>query len=57
MLSNSPNGFQNSCGIETGLFDFDKITATILKIKFEKLKPRIKHYRNYKTKTLSNDKF
>ena len=41
MLTNSPNSFKNSCIIETGLSDFHKITATVLKIKFEKLKPRI----------------
>ena len=41
MLTNSPNSFQNSCAIKTGLSDIDKITATILKTKFEKLKPRI----------------
>ena len=57
MLTNSPNSFKNSCAIETGLSDFHKITETILKIKSEKLKPRIEHYKDYKTKTLSNDKF
>ena len=57
MLLSSSNSFQNSCAINTGLSDFHKITATILKIKFEKLKPRILHYRNYKTKTLPNYKF
>ena len=31
MLTNSPNSFQNSCAIETGLSDFHKITAIILK--------------------------
>ena len=41
MLTNSPNSFQNSCAIETGLSDFHKRTATVLEIKFEKLKPRI----------------
>ena len=41
MLTNSPNSFQNSCAIVTGLSDFHKITATTLKIKLEKLKPRI----------------
>ena len=57
MLTNSPNSFKNSCAIETGLSDFHKITETILKIKSEKLKPRIEHYKDYKTKTFSNDKF
>ena len=41
MLTNSPNSFQSSCTIKTGLSDFHKINATILKIKFEKLEPRI----------------
>ena len=41
MLTNPPDNFQNSCAIETGLSDFHKITATTLKIKLEKLKPRI----------------
>ena len=39
MFTDSPNSFKNSCIIETGLSDFHKITATVLKIKFEKLKP------------------
>ena len=57
MLTNSPNSFKNSCAIENGLSDFHKINETILKTKSEKPKPRIEHYEEYKTKTLSNDKF
>ena len=57
MLTNSPKSFQNLCAIKTGLFDFHKITATILKIKSENLKPRIKHYKDYRSKTLSNYEF
>ena len=41
MFTDSPNSFKNSCIIETGLSDFHKKTATVLKIKFEKLKPRM----------------
>ena len=41
MLTNPLDNFQNSCAIETGLSDFHKITATTLKIKLEKLKPRM----------------
>ena len=40
MLTNSPNGFQNLRAIETGLSDFHKMTATVMKMKFEKLKLR-----------------
>ena len=57
MLTNSSNSFQNSCAIESVLFDFHKITETILKIKFQKLKRRTEHYKDYETKTLSNDNF
>ena len=52
-----PNSFQNSFVIETGLCDFHKLTATISKTKSEKLKPRIEYYKDYKTKTFTNNKF
>ena len=32
--------------IETGLSDFLKVTVTVMKTTFEKLKPNIKHYRD-----------
>ena len=48
ILTNSPYSFQNSCVIETGLSDFDKMTVTVTKTSYEKLKPRIINYRNYK---------
>ena len=57
ILTNSPNSFKNSFAMGTALSDFHKITDTILKIRSEKLKPRIEHYQDYKTKSLSNDKF
>ena len=57
MLTNSPNSYQNSCAIETGLSDFHKTTATVMKMKFKKLKPRIEHHRDYKAQTFSNAKF
>ena len=53
MLKNSPNSFQNSFAIETGLSQFHKMTTTVMKMKFKKLKLRIEHYRDYKTKTFS----
>ena len=31
MLTNSVHSFQNSCAPETGLYDFDKMTGTVLK--------------------------
>ena len=31
MLTNSVPNFQNSCALETGLYDFDKMTVTVFK--------------------------
>ena len=55
ILTNNPNSFQNSGVIETGLSDFHKMTVTVVKTTFEKLKPKIIHCKDY-TK-FSNDKF
>ena len=41
--------------IEAGLSDFHKMTVTVMKTTFEKLKPNIIHYRDYRK--FSNDKF
>ena len=41
--------------IETSLSDFHKMTVTVMKTTFGKLKPNIIHYRDYRK--LSNDKF
>ena len=41
--------------IKTGLSDFHKMTVTVMKTTFEKLKPNIIHYRGYRK--FSNDKF
>ena len=41
--------------METGLFDFRKMTVTVLKTKLKRLKPKIIHCRDYKT--FSNDSF
>ena len=49
MLTNS-RSFQNSLNIETGLSDFHKMTLTVLKTIFPKVKPEIILYRNYKKK-------
>ena len=55
ILTNNPNSFQNSGVIETGLSDFHKMTVTVMKTTFEKLKPNIIHYRDYRK--FSNNKF
>ena len=44
----SPLGFQSSGGIETGLSDFHKMAVTVMKITFQKLDPKIVHYRDYR---------
>ena len=55
ILTNNPNSFQNSKVIETGLSDFHKMMVTVMKTTFEKLKPNIIHYRDYRK--FSNNKF
>ena len=47
LFLNSPRGFQNSTVFETGLSDFFKLTTTVLKQYFPKLKPKVKNYRDY----------
>ena len=49
MLTNSPRSFQGSCAVETGLSDFHRMTVTIMKTCFRKLKPCVVIYRNYNT--------
>ena len=55
MLTNSPYSFRHSCVIETDMSDFHKMIVSVLKTIFQKLKPKIVHYRGY-TK-FSNDDF
>ena len=45
ILTNHPKSFQDSGVYETGLFDFHKLTFTVLKTYFQKAKPRIIKYR------------
>ena len=33
--------------METGLSDFHKMTVTVMRTNFEKLKPRVSHFRNW----------
>ena len=49
ILTNSPRGFQNSSVFETGLSDFHKLTITVLKQYFPKLKPKVVNYRDYRS--------
>ena len=46
-LTNSPNSFQNSGVVETGLSDFYKMIVTVMKTPFQMLPPKIRHYRDY----------
>ena len=55
ILTNNYNNFQNPGLIETGVSDFHKMTVTIMKTTFEKLKPNIIHYRD--CRKFSNDQF
>ena len=48
ILTNRPNLFYHSKVIETGLSDFHKLVASVLKIELKKQKPKIVFYRNYK---------
>ena len=48
ILTNHPKCFQNSGVYETGISDFHKLTFTVLKTYFQKAKPRIIKYRDYK---------
>ena len=47
-LTNSPQSFQNTITISTGLSDFHKMIITVLKSSFIKLKAREMYYRDYK---------
>ena len=49
ILTNKPSYFQTTTAVETGISDFHKFTLTIIKSTLHKLKPKIFHYRNYKT--------
>ena len=47
MLTNRARCFQNSVTIETGISDHHKMTITVFKTYFKKIKPMIIKYRNY----------
>ena len=48
ILTNRPSYFQHSEVFETNLSDFHLLTATELKMNFQKQKPQIIAYRDYK---------
>ena len=48
ILTNLPNSFQHTQTVETGLSDIHKLTLTVLKTHFPRLKPNIVNYRDYK---------
>ena len=47
ILTNNLRNFQNSCVIETSLSNYHKMTVTVLRMQFRKLKPRVLFYRDY----------
>ena len=49
ILTNRPRSFHRSHIIDTGLSDFHKMTATVMKIFFKIQGPRVLHYRDYKS--------
>ena len=49
ILTNNRCSAQNSCVIETGLSDFHRILVTVMKTSFERLKPKVINYRDYKS--------
>ena len=48
ILTNRCKYFHSSCTIETGLSDHHKMTITVLKTYYKKLKPAVISYRSYK---------
>ena len=54
LLTNGPKSFQN-WSVGTGLSDFHKMTVTVIKTTFEKLKPRVSYFRNWNE--FCNEKF
>ena len=49
ILRNKSLNFQNSCVTETGLSNFHRMVVTVMKASFERLKLRVKSYRDYKS--------
>ena len=47
-LTNCPKRFESTLTKETGISDFHKLIVTVLKVKHEKVPPKIIQYREYK---------
>ena len=47
-LTNCPKSFESTLTIETGISDFHKLIVIVLKVKHEKVPPKIMQYRGYK---------
>ena len=48
LISNTEKCFKSATTIDTGLSDFHKMVLVILKRKFEKAKPKVTSYRDYR---------
>ena len=48
IITNRPNSFQDTNGIEAGLSDFHKLTISLMKMFLKKQRPKIISYRDYK---------
>ena len=48
VITNRGRNFQHTTAIETGLSDFHKMVVTVLKASFDKQKPNVVNYRDYK---------
>ena len=48
LLTNRERNFQHTTAIETGLSDFHKLIVTVLKTSFDKQRPNVVNYRDYK---------
>ena len=48
IFTNNVNSFRHSKSLETGLSDFHKMTVTVLKMSYVKLKPKVISYTDYK---------
>ena len=48
IITNRKHCFQNTSAVEIGLSDFHKLVVTVLKAHYQKAKPKIITYRNYK---------
>ena len=55
ILTNKHRSFKYTTTLETGLSDFHLMTTTVMRLNYQKLKPTIISYRDYKN--YDNDKF